>query len=319
MENNYTVYISVSKEWLNVEWTFHQLILDIADQIKREKGATIVNERNCQFVQDDIPHVIYDCELLLHDKQNDSLTLISFFDNMSRTLSLFEKRNNPKDLVCYSQLSKTNLFEQHRVDNRKYRIVPNIHIPSFSFHTADNPVDKFYNKRQETDKSKFFDKMIFRGTAAISATCRMPILLLNGHHYFTGHDYHPDYFDELTYHKVGLSVPGVGEVGMRDLEYMSVGIPMLRMEYTYPSPLNPPLIPNYHYIAIDRIDPTSDEERMGGKNPFNYAMAYLNKFEEIKDDQDLLDFISKNSRKYYEDYLHVNVRQKHIMEISEIA
>jgi hypothetical protein len=103
---------------------------------------------------------------------------------------------------------------------------------------------------------------------------------------------------------------------------MALGIPIMRFKFV--TNLNPPLIPNFHYISIDRIETEEDynynggiiaKERLGGQD---YADAYLNKFLQIKDDKWFLNYVSKNARKYYETYLHPKSRLYHVLDLLEI-
>lgn len=58
------------------------------------------------------------------------------------------------------------------------------------------------------------------------------------------------YLEMAIKYKVGLGISSLAELCYRDIEYMAVGIPMIRLEYV--TKTNPPLIPNFHYIAVDR-------------------------------------------------------------------
>jgi hypothetical protein len=129
------------------------------------------------------------------------------------------------------------------------------------------------------------------------------------------------YFDDVINYKVGLSVAGRGELCYRDIEYMAVGLPMLRLEYI--TQTNPPLIPNYHYIAIDRAkynlpgSPNSVEwgahlDREGGEI---YVQAYKERFLEVKNDYKFLDFISNNAREYYNQYCSSSNRLSHLLKL----
>ena len=93
--------------------------------------------------------------------------------------------------------------------------------------------------------------MYFRGTSISDR----PIVTHFNTNYLNG--YTPigspnTYFEDLIKYKIGLSIAGRGELCYRDIEYMALGIPMIRFNYL--SELNPNLIPNYHYISINRPD-----------------------------------------------------------------
>ena len=179
-------------------------------------------------------------------------------------------------------------------------------------------LDDFYITR--TLQRYFIDKMIFRGN--IHSMPRNSVPLLANYEYFYGGEAinQYDYFNELTQYKIGLSIPGAGELCYRDIEYLGIGIPMLKFEYI--TQLNPPLIPNFHYISIDRIeterkysDMVIGLERVGGNM---YSEKYIKKFEEIKNDKDFLEYVSKNGREYYEKYLCPLNRFNHIIKLLNI-
>ena len=115
-----------------------------------------------------------------------------------------------------------------------------------------------------------------------------------------------NYFDDLIKYKIGLSIAGVGEICYRDIEYMCLGIPLIRFEYL--SELNPKLIPNYHYISVDRPNDIPKHnnlstDRLGLEK---HVKMIEDRFLEVKDDLELLKFISKNARDYYTTYLNEN-------------
>jgi hypothetical protein len=82
---------------------------------------------------------------------------------------------------------------------------------------------------------------------------------------------------------------------------MAMGIPLIRFEYL--SKLKIPLIPNYHYISVDRPDDLNSFLKQDKDGNDSHANLITNKFLEVKDNKVFLNFISKNAKKYYEDYL----------------
>jgi hypothetical protein len=82
---------------------------------------------------------------------------------------------------------------------------------------------------------------------------------------------------------------------------MAMGIPLIRFEYL--SKLKSPLIPNYHYISVDRPEELKSFLTQDKNGDGIHAELITKKFLEIKDNKDFLNFISENAKKYYEDYL----------------
>ena len=190
-----------------------------------------------------------------------------------------------------------------------------------SIYTTSLPgvsLDPYYEKRKTINE--YIDKFVFWGNYELMN--RNAVRLLQNEDSFIGGQYISNYFDELIKYKVGLAIPGLGELCYRDIEYMAIGIPLMKFEYI--TQLNPPLIPNYHYISIPRIDTPEDYNSMGGilsrerEAEQRHVNEYLKRYNEIKDDNNFLNFISDNARKYYEIYLHPNTRTKHLINLLEL-
>lgn len=294
---------------------FHVLIEEIAIYLKDNYNATL------QVVNNECVNIngynifIADCDLLIYYPDGNSFKGITFADRQNNLTGFFIKRNNLNDIILNSQYGNTNLIN-HQEFNHQFKNPGSIYTPS-------NPhidYEQYYNKRQlNTD---YIDKFIFRGN--VHGAARGSAALLTEYDCFEGYEsinLH-DYFNELTKFKIGLSIPGVGELCYRDVEYMAIGIPMMRFEYI--TQMNPPLIPNHHYIAIDRIDTEEHKnfnggpisaEREGGQE---YVDQYLKRFKEVKDDKDFLNFITNNAKEYYNTYLHPSTRLQHILKLLEV-
>jgi hypothetical protein len=291
---------------------FHLVIENISLYLKKHYNATIINinEDNNSILIGEHNIKITDAHLVMYHPDTDILKAIEFSDKTSPLVGIFKLRNNPNDLLAFSQQSDLE------VDNYNFKLKTSIYVPSEPYFDLDS----FYIKRLlQTD---FIDKFFFRGN--IRGCDRRAVDLLQNEELFCGGEGRDIkmYFNEAIQYKIGLSIPGVGELCYRDIEYMAVGIPMMRFEYV--TQLNPLLIPNYHYISIDRIDTEEDKRFNGGivhrerVAEQRHADAYLNKFKEVKDNKEFLEFISKNAREYYETYLHPTTRLQHIINILEI-
>jgi hypothetical protein len=278
------------------------------DVILNELKVYLTNKYNVELIiSDNDIHLtdrigVSDCSLLIEDKENNVFKGITFADNPYKLLPLFQERNNPNDILLISQ------YNEHEIKSANYqcKLKKSIYIPSF----PDIDLDYYYNKRRLIEE--YIDKFYFRGN--IGAVNRNTVHVLHTQFFNGGHSINIDeYFNELTKYKVGLCIPGVGEFCYRDIEYMGIGIPMMKFQYI--NELYYPLIPNYHYISIDRLDNDFSIERNGGEK---YAESYTKRFLEIKDNKEFLNFISNNARKYYEEYLHPSIRLNHIINLLEI-
>jgi hypothetical protein len=95
-----------------------------------------------------------------------------------------------------------------------------------------------------------------------------------------------NYFNELTNNKICLSLNGAGEICNRDIEILSARSVLLRPKLN--TEFHNKLIPNYHYISFE-TDP----------NPKIQSEIIIDKFNEIKNNTELLNFISENGHKWF--------------------
>ena len=276
----------------------HDVVLnDLEIYLKDKYNAELItSDKELDLFNNTI--TVSDCSLLIEDTENNTFKGITFADSPYKLLPFFKSRNNPNDILLISQ------YNEEEVKSSQYqcKIKKSIYIAS----SPNIDLDYYHNKRKEIKEYK--DKFYFRGVT------RGTISLLQSSPYFEGGKSINalDYFDDVINYKIGLSVPGVGEFCYRDIEYMGIGIPMMKFQYT--NELYYPLIPNYHYISIDRIG-NMIEERNGTPE---HTEAYIKRFLEVKDDKEFLNFISTNARNYYEKYLHPSVRLNTIINLLEI-
>lgn len=106
-----------------------------------------------------------------------------------------------------------------------------------------------------------------------------------------------EYLDKMNEYKLSLSLNGFAEACYRDWESMAISIPIVRSEF-YSSYYNE-MIPNYHYIS-------ATEKPIDGmisyKSSINdIAEQFINKVEEIIDNDELLNDVGMNGRKYFEE------------------
>ena len=95
-----------------------------------------------------------------------------------------------------------------------------------------------------------------------------------------------EYFTELTNNKICLSLNGATEICNRDLEIMAAGSVLLRP--LLKQKFHNELVPNVHYIPFDNSD-----------NPIEQMRIIKDKYNEIKNDDNLLRKISTNGHEWY--------------------
>lgn len=96
------------------------------------------------------------------------------------------------------------------------------------------------------------------------------------------------FIDELSTSTINIDFNSVAEISCRTVESLGLQTALIRPKLTIQ--YHDPLIPNYHYAAVDCDDLS------------NYKMladSYIDKFEELKKDKEHVNFLSTNGRKWY--------------------
>jgi hypothetical protein len=308
-----TVYYNET-QYQKLTWcmVFVQLIL----YLKEKYNANVVYHKGTGLPTDGYLYIkeldlnLPDCELVIHNSDDDSYIGITWADNPGDIVNSFIRRNRKEDKLYVMQF--TNRWPRN-FDKSTYnfQILQGTHYPFLS-HTNH---DYFYYERKlhnDVLKDNFIDKMFFLGRDDRPAVWELRKLGLCNEN--MGTNGNVGYFDEMIKYKMGLAISGVGELCCRDIEYLAVGVPMIKIEYN--TQLNPPLIPNFHFIAIDRdknnLPWDSHNDLAGGPE---IVEVFKQRFFEVKDDKEFLDFVAKNGREYYEQYSHPCNRMKHLTNI----
>lgn len=95
-----------------------------------------------------------------------------------------------------------------------------------------------------------------------------------------------EYYRSLSNNKIGLSLNGAGEICNRDMEILSAGSVLFRPKLK--QKFHNGLIDGYHYISFD-LDP----------DPVKLNKIIIDRFNEIKDNEEYLEFIANNGYKWF--------------------
>lgn len=248
---------------------------------------------------------LLECEMILENYDNKELKILSVSDFFSEAnLGLFNSNiyHPYVKTVLISQFDRKNIIAHtFNKDIEVYK--PWIYFPSNLY-----DLNHFYHQRQQLD---LIDKFYFRG----SGFEHRPLIQLFDTKYFSGG--YPvgnfeNYAEEAITYKVGFSCAGSAQFCYRDIEYMAMGIPMIRFKYT--NEMNPDLIPNYHYISVEPQLEKNEEYETNQE----HADLIQQRFLEVKDDKEFLQFISNNARKYYLDYIHNNNGVYHTIDLLDL-
>ena len=274
-------------------------------------------EEGTYFYIEEFDYKMKDCELIIYDEENDILKAISFSEFHTGLWFVFTKRNKKEDLALITQFDDWYNREIYTGEVRMDVSQFNFTLGSTVFYTLMDSVDyeTLYAQRKYKSFTDLKDKLFMLFT-----TQRADPYTLSQLGYLND-DLTPvhteEYFQKVIDHKIGLAMATTAEYCYREIEYMAVGVPFMRLEYL--RQLDPPLIPNFHYIAVDRakneLPYNTGLDRQGGEK---FVKAYIDRFLEVKDDQEFLDFIAKNAREYYLAYCSPQNRIQHVLSLLKI-
>ena len=106
------------------------------------------------------------------------------------------------------------------------------------------------------------------------------------------------YIEEALTFKIALGYGGgggyvCGDFCFRDIEMFGLGIPLLRPKFVVET--TNPLIENVHYIAVD----CEFDEVFRYKDPEKLSDAIKERYHEVVDNEEFLQYIVKNAREWY--------------------
>lgn len=105
-----------------------------------------------------------------------------------------------------------------------------------------------------------------------------------------------EYIEDLHRQKLCFSING-GEISPRDVEIMGLGNALFRTKLRTTKTHNP-LIPNYHYISVE-IDGIPETDLYSYYKELSDRI--IDRYDEVKKDEEFIEFVSKNGRKWYEE------------------
>lgn len=310
-----SVYLCQTKN----PWTWHTALYELALYYKETKNCNLIISEEKGFFKK-YNYVIPDCEIIIYDEKNDILKAVSFKEQKSGLLKVFQERNNKSDILVIAQSSSwfQEAVFQHEYADKNKKSLYNFSIKQSSFFPLYPKLNlnfwRIKRKLYQLNNNLISDKMFF-----LCSTGRGDIKKLTEKNLITKKETnfsYEEYMENAIKYKIGLSISGGQyEVCHRDIEYMALGLPILHLEYI--NPLFPELKPNYHYISVPRgnllKNPWTD--LYGGDE---YVEAYEKRFKEVVNDDDFLNFISKNAFEYYNNYCSPQNRIKILLEQLEL-
>tara|TARA_R100001015_G_C4633850_1_gene199364 strand:+ start:657 stop:1628 length:972 start_codon:yes stop_codon:yes gene_type:complete len=309
----------------NLAW--HKIYCDLAEYYKNTYNAeivylkSIVSQEGQSLYCPELNYNLKDTDFVVYDSEKDIIKVITWNESNIRCntgVSLteaLELRNNPNDILL---VSHTSQFFYDPIEKK-------LNIPQrFNFKVKDTTwypfksklsFDEVYENRKNL---QLVDKLFWRSsTKRLDPFTLSELGICNDN--IAKFSSMEEYIKDASQYKIGLAISSVAEKCYREIEYMAIGLPFIRLEFI--GQHNPPLIPNFHYIAISReefnIKPeiwSCDMDRTGGPE---YVEAYKNKFLEVKDNKEFLNFISENARNYFKENCDDSIRITKLIELLE--
>jgi hypothetical protein len=219
--------------------------------------------------------------VIIENADNGNYLVVSQWDQIYHEVKLWPD---------YDEKCK-GLFTSHGMNkNQTTYDLGEISYTPLSFTTVQSQdeelIEYFYNKNQKENYRIVPDKLWY---------------CAHGAYLFRNYVYNDDRFDynkktispsefteNMSQYKINMDIDCIGENSCRFIQGMGLGCVMIRPILKVKT--HEPIIENFHYISVD-CDDISNYELL--------ADSYIDKFNEIKSDNSLLDFISKNARDYY--------------------
>lgn len=255
--------------------------------------------------------LLTDVDYLIENNLTGELKLFSFTEYFNSYISHIAKSKYCSK-VLLAHFNWTNVYYWMKRENaieELYKIEPYIFLPFLNF-----DVKKYRKIRYSL--VDFEEKMFWLGSGVDSYRKAIRIVETKGYLQKITPVDHQVYLDKLVASKLALSYyldldkyntpyDHPGEFCYRDIEYLSCGVPFIRIEFK--DQVKDPLLPNHHYISIPREHAYVAYEKGGDEAVAN---LYIEKYNEVIGDNKFLEFISKNQIKWYDKNLGNNNKEK---------
>lgn len=224
--------------------------------------------------------------MIIENPENKKFIVLTMADHIE---DLYHDTNNWDMENCAQLITSMGLTtgKHEKFEKTKIPFVPSIgsYLDNLN---QEKLIDKIYkekNSKTFSEKPKFIGH-IYGIRVDLKETKKLDIINKNEINLQTAESF----LRELDKYKINLSLNSVSEMSGRDYEIFGLGNVNLRCILNTATYYDP-LIPNFHYAAINIFDHS---------DPNLIADAFLEKYEYLKKNPELVEFISKNGREWYE-------------------
>jgi hypothetical protein len=244
---------------------------------------------------------ISDVECVIENLKTSDIKVLSFTEYFTHYVCHFAKSES-----C-SKILLSHFNWNHRYDwMRRERSVKDIGKISPWIFLPFKEFDYDYYRNLKKTNTNLEEKLFYLGSGIDSYRKSVKEVELKGYLQTINNYEFNEYLERMVNSKIALShyldldkystpFDHPGEFCYRDIEYMSVGLPFIRIEYK--DSVYDPLLPNHHYISIPREKAYVAYEKDKEKG---VADLYIEKYLEVINDEELLNFISKNQIEWFD-------------------
>jgi len=260
-----------------------------------------------------------DVECIIENLETGETKLISFTEYFN-SYSCHVSKSDSCTKTLLAHFNWQNIYYWMKKENaisKLHTIKPWIFLPFAEF-----DIIEYQQKRKSVETLN--DKMFWLGSGVDSYRKMIRIVEQKGFLQPIHNTSHSDYLQKLINSKIGLSYyldldkyntpyDHPGEFCYRDIEYISLGVPFIRIEYK--DTTHHPLLPNHHYISIPREHAYVAYEKFGDEG---VADLYINRYNEVINDKEYLDYISKNQIDWTKNNLINDSKEKLTFDLLEL-
>lgn len=262
---------------------------------------------------------ISDVDYVIENLNTGELKVFSFTEYFNSYISHIAK-SDACSSVLLAHFNWHNVYywmKREGAINHLHKIKPWIFLPFQEF-------DYELYRKKRSEIKVYDDKMFWLGSGVDAYRKMIRIIHNKGFMQSIDSTSHLLYLDRLINSKIGLSYyldldkyntpyDHPGEFCYRDIEYMILGLPFIRIEFK--DVTHNQLLPNHHYISIPREHAYVAYDRNGDEG---VADLYIQRYNEVINDNEFLNFISNNQIDWANNNILGNQREKITFELLKL-
>lgn len=276
--------IKATYEFPHSNWSVTRIFDKVAKSLEKEHKFIIRENSSINYQSPEINRVptSYFGPTFLNIKniENENYIVISYWDAIH---DILEQKNGWNPEKCKAIYTSSGVHKKARDLNRELKIP----IIPISYCQITREYDHLALESKKINNRDNIG-LIFRGWLhhfgnRVHLGKLLPDIVLDTKKELLSHT---EYYKELQNYKINLSLNGAAEICHRDIEILSSRSVLFRPKLN--QVFANPLIEGYHYIGFD-IAP----------DPAEQVKLLMEKYNSIKEDEELLNFVSENGYNWF--------------------